>query len=225
MAAGGTGTQSALDGAPRPETPPIASAPQRRRAGASGLPRDFQPFSPGAAADASSSKGADGGGAAPAPVSDNGFQVGSGGYLAKLVWLPDYSKPMAITETPGLFGSASMSVTLANGWMLTSLNGSGDSKTAETLTALASLASSIGGVVTGVGAVKPKAGGVPGADETPRGAASLRPGLYEFRYDEVTGRIVGVCAVSFFTASGPVSAGRTGCEPPALPRPTSAIGE
>jgi hypothetical protein len=79
--------------------------------------------------------------------------------MVRLIYLPDYTHPMAINENPGLFGLASMKPTLQDGWMLTSLEGSGDSKTAETIGAVAQL---IGSVEGGPAVAGAKAGATKG---------------------------------------------------------------
>jgi len=53
-----------------------------------------------------------------------------------IVWMPDLSQEYVIQSKAG-FGSVSFNPTLENGWNLTGLNASADSKTAELLTALA----------------------------------------------------------------------------------------
>lgn len=70
-----------------------------------------------------------------APVTANGATTCE----AKLVMLPDKSEEYAITMTTGLWGSAEANPSLQDGWNLTGLSGKADSKTAETITAFASL--------------------------------------------------------------------------------------
>ena len=81
--------------------------------------------------------------AAPA---DTSFSAAMAQYAVKLVYLPDYSQPMALKVRSGLLGTVSAAPTLQDGWMLTSVNGSSASGVPETLQALASIAS---GVATG----------------------------------------------------------------------------
>ncbi len=61
---------------------------------------------------------------------------------AKLMMLPDKSEEYAITMSAGM-GTAEMSPTLQDGWNLTALTGKADSKTAENITAIASLVKSL----------------------------------------------------------------------------------
>lgn len=58
---------------------------------------------------------------------------------AKLVMLPDKSEEYAINMNSGLWGSASAKPTLQDGWNLTGLDASADSKTAEVLNAFAAV--------------------------------------------------------------------------------------
>jgi hypothetical protein len=118
--------------------------------------------------------------------------------VAKLIYLPDYNRPMAISESPGLFGTVTMGASLQDGWMLTSLQGSGDSKTAETLTAAASLVSALAG--GGAGAAKaavPKPGGGPAGAPPPSPTKLLPPGLYSLVYNG-SGILKDVCLVRAF---------------------------
>jgi hypothetical protein len=130
------------------------------------------------------------------PITDTSYQAVSDQYVAKLIYLPDMSQPMAVTESPGLFGTVSMGASLQDGWMLTSLQGSGDTKTAETIGAIASLVSSLQG-----GAAKPAAAAkAPGA-LTPEEVNVLQPqllsaGLYDFMYRD--GTLAGMCRLASF---------------------------
>jgi hypothetical protein len=56
--------------------------------------------------------------------------------------LPDKSEEYAITMSAGM-GTAEMSPTLQDGWNLTALTGKADSKTAENITAIATLVKSL----------------------------------------------------------------------------------
>lgn len=58
---------------------------------------------------------------------------------AKLVMLPDKSEEYAINMSSGLWGSASAKPTLQDGWNLTALDASADSKTSDTLNAFAAV--------------------------------------------------------------------------------------
>lgn len=195
---------------------PTPIQPLAPAAGAAGHPPGAAPApaKPAAAAATPDAKDAT---AVPAASANTGFQVTAGGYTLKLVLLPDYSHPMTITESPGLFGTASMSVTLVDGWMLTSLSGSGDSKVSETLTAIASLIPAIAGVGGGGGGAKPPGGlgGTPARAPAP----SLNPGLYELRHDEATGQIIGFCAVTLFQGGLTVKASGSDCTTPITVRP------
>jgi hypothetical protein len=100
-----------------------------------------------------------------------------------------------------------MQPALQDGWMLTSLDASDDSKVAETLTALASLVGSAttGGAGTAAKAAKTK----PGLQQlTTTGIIPdfsdeiLKPGLYKFVYDDASGQLKGLCRVTEFTSEG-----------------------
>jgi hypothetical protein len=125
-------------------------------------------------------------------------------YGIKLIYLPDLSHPMALRASTGLFGASSMKPTLQDGWMLTALDATSDSKTAETITAVASLVSAVGGLGGGSAA----AGGAKAA--TSRTLALdgselppvLPPGLYELVYDSHTGKLSDIRPVRNFCASG-----------------------
>jgi hypothetical protein len=125
--------------------------------------------------------------------------------MLKLVYLPDQTKPMAMSVRTGLFGTASMKPALQDGWMLTSLDASADSKTAETLTAIASLMSSVS---TG-GASAAAKGGKSTVTATSNEAQTiedisrqiLKPGLYKFVYN-TNGELTGLRPVTYFTNTG-----------------------
>jgi len=146
----------------------------------------------------------------PAPMSDTSFSAQTPQYMIKLIYLPDLKHPMAISEHTGLFGSAEMKPALQDGWMLSSLDAPADNKTAETITAMASLVSATAGAVTGpVGAVKSaaKAAGqrtLQSLDLTEMlkqsGSQILRPGLYRFVYEK--GNLMKLEAVSYFSGAG-----------------------
>jgi hypothetical protein len=129
------------------------------------------------------------------PITDTSYQAVSDEYVAKLIYLPDMSQPMAVTESPGLFGTVSMGASLQDGWMLTSLQGSGDTKTAETIGAIASLVSSLqGGAAKPPAAAKPP-GGLPEEVQVPQ-PQLLSAGLYDFTYR--SGTIGGMCRLASF---------------------------
>ena len=95
-----------------------------------------------------------------------------------VVWMPDLSQEYIIRAKPGL-GSVAFNPTLENGWNLTGLNASADSKTAELLTALAGFMPK---ALTGAGGP---------------GAAQLKPGMYRFLFQTDAnkpnyGQLVGV---------------------------------
>ncbi len=153
-----------------------------------------------------------------APTSDTSFQGNTPQYMIKLVYLPDMSKPMALSAHNGLTGTASMKPTLQDGWMLTSLDASSDSKFSETLSALASLvgsSASLAGTGGASAATMKAPGGPPGtaarqnvADLSPffvKGKHILKPGLYKFVYDE-QGELQDLRPVVFFTGLGTVKA-------------------
>jgi len=141
-----------------------------------------------------------------APSSNTSFLASTPQYMLKLVYLPDKTKPMAMSVRTGLFGTASMKPGLQDGWMLTSLDASADSKAAETLTAIASLVSS---ATTGGAGGAPKSAMTTGkrgehlAPPVPPDFSKqiLKPGLYKFVYD-ANGELTGLRAVTYFSANG-----------------------
>jgi hypothetical protein len=134
---------------------------------------------------------------------DLSFGGATDDYVIKLVYLPDRSRPMKMSVSSGLFGSGSLKPTLQNGWMLTGFDATADSKFAEVLTAVASIITA------------QKGGGASGAEEDSSGGGSkagnsgdvLRPGLYDFSYDEETGRLTRLCAISYFSYQGATPSG------------------
>lgn len=183
---------------------PTATFPDRSPASQGGgqppgrqAPQDFQ-LPPGA------EDGGGGGDASKSPpqTTNTSYQASNDLYMLKLIYLPDMSRPMAVRVSSGLFGAASAQLSFQDGWMLTAASGNSDSKAAETLTALAALATSIGKAV--VGGAAP--GGAPGSgpDRTAAPPSNvLAPGLYAFDYDAGTGRLRSLCRVTGF---GPVNA-------------------
>lgn len=127
--------------------------------------------------------------------SDTSFLASNSQYTLRLVYLPDYSRPYAISESPGLFGTASMKPQLQDGWMLTGLEASGDSKTAETLTAIAQLAGAAitGGAATAAKPPTPSAARV--AQPVPNDV--LPPGLYKLEFNKLGG-LAGLVRVTSF---------------------------
>jgi hypothetical protein len=125
-----------------------------------------------------------------AGVASTQFSAANGRYVAKLIYLPDLSKPMAITTTTG-FGAVTLGATLQEGWMLTSLQASSDSKTAEILTAVAA----------GIGATHGGGGGGSGSGgkQQPGGGPNTLPaGLYMFDYGPDGKAVAGLCYVTLF---------------------------
>ncbi len=92
----------------------------------------------------------------------------------KIVWMPDKSEEYIIQAKPGL-GSVSFNPTLENGWNLTGLNATVDTKTAEILTALPGLISGAAGM---------RAAPVEGKK------FNIEPGMYPLRFEG--GKLIGV---------------------------------
>lgn len=134
-------------------------------------------------------------------ASDVSFGAASGEYIIKLVYLPDFSRPMSLSVRAGLFGVAQLKPTLVNGWMLTSFDANADNtKFADVLTAIPGVLSALKG---GSGSSGDASGG--GGDGTAAAATSgevLRPGLYDFRYDPNNGHLQTLCALVFFGEKG-----------------------
>jgi len=145
--------------------------------------------------------------ATPTASSDLSFSASNGQYVAKLIYLPDLSQPMAISESSGLFGTATMGASLQDGWMLTSLQGSSDAKVADTISALASLVSAVSGAGAPAAAAKTAAAKAPGGPATPS-VPGLTAGLYAFNY--ASGTLVGLCSLTLFET-------RTEATPPPCP--------
>lgn len=141
-----------------------------------------------------------------ASTGETSYQHQGAQYQVKLIYLPDLSKPMAITQSSGLFGTVSVQPTLVNGWMLTSLQASADNKTAETLQAVAALVTAQKGpAVAAAGAAAKTAGGpldqqAPVPPQDLAGNWLLEPGLYAFDYDTRLGSLTRVCQVTSFAA-------------------------
>ncbi|MFL9992905.1 hypothetical protein PQR34_18615 [Paraburkholderia sediminicola] len=84
-----------------------------------------------------------------ANASDTSFTAATAQYVVKLIYLPDYSQPMALQMHSGMFGTVSEAPTLQDGWMLTSMSGSSNSGVADALSAIASIVSGAkGGAAT-----------------------------------------------------------------------------
>lgn len=145
-----------------------------------------------------------------APATDTSFQASNDQYMVKLIYLPDLSNPMVINISAGLFGTASFQPTLQDGWMLTSLQGSTDNSQAVQLaeSVISAVAGTASKTATAAGGTATKAGGGPtGATALVEALlppnSVLSPGLYAFNYDP-SGRLIGVCAVSYFHSGGNV---------------------
>jgi hypothetical protein len=219
--------KAAADAAEKEKEDAAAAAENKGRVGTA--PKSPAPAAPPGGTDGSDSK------AASAPATDTSFQVGDGKtYIAKLIYLPDYSRPMAVELNTGLVGISKADLQLQDGWMLTSVSANADnSKMGDVLTAAiqALSTSSTGGATkaaskaaTGaVGSAAPTKGKV----EAPRNPA-LRPGLYAFDYSYGMSRVSAICAVSFFDSNGITTpaTGQGACGPdysrPMLP-PVSAL--
>lgn len=163
---------------------------------------------------------------APAPASDLSFAATNGTtYVAKLIYLPDYSRPMAVNMNTGLLGTTSVQLTIQDGWMLTNVSANADnSKAADVLTAAIQALSSAGtgGASKAASAATSKA---PGGG--PQGTVDqvLRPGLYAFDYEYALSRVTSVCAVAYFDSSGsrPTRPGDPGACGPDFSRPAPAV--
>jgi len=136
-----------------------------------------------------------------AQASDTSFSVTNSVYTAKIVYLPDYSQPMVLQMSPGIFGNTSMALTLQDGWMLTSFNSSADSGGAAVVSAITQMAGSILG-----GTVKTITPAIRGESASPIpaswGEAVLPPGLYEFEYAARGG--TGVVSEGMFIGLKPI---------------------
>lgn len=145
--------------------------------------------------------------AATGPGSDQSYGVSVPGYALKVIYLPDLSRPMRLSVRAGL-GTASLKPTLQNGWMLTGFDAQADSKAAEMLASVSQLVIAAKGPAGK--AASAVGGGVLGADASETGV--LRPGLYDFKYDD-RGRLVGLCPLTYFSSQGPISPSTTpaGC--------------
>ena len=121
--------------------------------------------------------------------SDTEFYVATPEYVIKLIYLPDYSQPMAFTMKSGLFGSVSAKPVFQSGWMLTGLDASADSKGAEVLASVAA--------ILGVKSAGGESGGGGEAefmrDLEPR--KTLSPGLYRLEFTE--GMVSGMTRIEF----------------------------
>jgi hypothetical protein len=149
------------------------------------------------------------GGDTAAPSSDTSYQATTPHYVLKLIYLPDLEHPMAIRQSSGLFGTSSLKPTLQDGWMLTALDATADTKAAEVLASVASVIGAVkgggGGSDSGGGKGGGKTQSAPGAGpaSTAREAFVLRPGLYSFEYGN-DGKLTGLQAITYFGCTGTV---------------------
>ena len=209
--AGRPGGDSAPQPAPPPDGPPAPGAAAPANAGGQSAANQ------GGSKDTSAQQAT----SAPGSTGETGFSAASATYQAKLVYLPDLSQPMALTMTTGPFGTASMQVTLQDGWMLTNLSMNADSSQNATLvtSAFQALAGGMTGgastAVSGTTAKKPTAPPPSGATDgaptlAPAVADVLAPGLYAFDYTPGMSRITSVCAIAYYGPDGAVSAAAPG---------------
>jgi hypothetical protein len=145
----------------------------------------------------------DGSGTSPSPASDQSFGMFTKQYGVKLIYLPDYEHPMLLRQRAGI-GSTTLKPTLQNGWMLTALDSSADSKTAETLASIGSLVSATHGGGSG-GTGGSKSGGGEEAKGAPPPAKALPPGLYRLVVSP-KGVVVDICQVARFESTGVLAA-------------------
>jgi hypothetical protein len=104
---------------------------------------------------------------------------------ATLLWLPDPDQTYAINVKGGTLGTFNGTLSLNDGWMVTGVNQSGDTKTVETLTALSGL---IGGLLTPAAKVPKK---VEGQQVTT--TINIRePFLYIFKIDTKENKLIKV---------------------------------
>jgi hypothetical protein len=158
-----------------------------------------------------------------ASTSDLSFTATNGTtYIAKLIYLPDYSRPMAVNMDTGLVGITSVQLTLQDGWMLTNVSANADnSKMADVLTAAiqALSSSATGGASKATSATAKAPGGGPEVDQV------LRPGLYAFDYNYGMSRVSAVCAIAYFDSHGsrPAPPRDPGACGPEFARPSPAV--
>jgi hypothetical protein len=208
--------------APRPEYPPPGAAAPATPNNTNGSP-SAQNGSQGQQASST-----------PGSASDTSFSATATTYVAKIVYFPDFAHPMALKMTTGPFGTASMQVTLQDGWMLTNISMNADSSQNATLltSAMQALAGGLtGGASTAAGAVAkaaPAPGSAPTRGGVPPNTATgiLAPGLYAFNYTAGYSRVSSVCAIAYFSSAGsrfPTAPGMLGACPADEPRMPSYI--
>jgi hypothetical protein len=173
-----------------PPADPNAAIPPPPAGGAATAPTTTTPSQAAAGAPVST-----------APASNTSYQAQNAQYQVKLIYLPDLSRPMAITMTAGLLGTANMNPVLQDGWMLTSLQGQTDNQGAATLNAISAVLGSAllpkPATAAATAAAPAKKAGGPG---TTAPDWILRPGLFALNYDDTTGRLTGLCAAGWFSA-------------------------
>jgi hypothetical protein len=141
----------------------------------------------------------DGSGTAPSPTTDTSFSMFTKQYGVKLIYLPDYSHPMVLRQRAGI-GSTTLKPTLQNGWMLTGLDSSADSKVAETISSVGSILGATHGSGGSGSSTPSKAGG--GSAGVPVVPPVLPPGLYRLYFDPATHVLSKICQVARFTDQG-----------------------
>ena len=88
----------------------------------------------------------------------------------RIIWLPNRSEEYVIRVRPGI-GTASLNVSLTDGWNLTGTNADLDSKTSEFITAISGLAATAGRLAA--------LGFDQGRPQTP---PTIQPGLYRLEF-------------------------------------------
>jgi hypothetical protein len=102
----------------------------------------------------------------------------TGGKDIKFIPLPNMKQEYAIRQASGI-GTTEIKPVLTDGWNLTSLDATQDSKVPETISAVSSLLTAAAGIATAFHAQ-------PGA------AGPLQDGLYRLNFDKTTGQISGL---------------------------------
>ena len=102
----------------------------------------------------------------------------------KLIYLPDKSENYAVRKRGG-FGTTEATLSLQDGWNLVAYGSKADSKIPETITAVASLVSSVAGLAKGV-------------DKNGTPTAFPSPGLWRLEFKD--GQVSGVQRVPVVTA-------------------------
>lgn len=166
--------------------------------------------SPGGGSDAAAAKsdagGDDGAKASAGSGSDTSFTAQNSTLVMRIIYLPDYRHAVAMSASPGLFGTSTLGLSFENG-MLTAINSKIDnSKNADVLTQLAGL---FGGSAKAVkstdgapGGGPIKASSAPAAEEPP-----MQPGVYAFVEDDASStKSLSLCTVAYFTPKGLVRA-------------------